>query len=67
MRWSVLKEGLRGVAVPNGLGTPDSGDEGRLSRTACGGQQFPRPGQTSLGYAESCPGGGWCSSTACGG
>ena len=47
MRWSVLKEGLRGVAVPNGSGTPASGDGescpggDRCSRSACGGQLLP--------------------------
>ena len=46
-RWSVLKEGPRGVAVPNGLSTRAWGDgescpgSGRCLRRACGGQQFP--------------------------
>ena len=45
--WSVLKGGLRGVAVPNGPGTPASGDGesclggGRCSRRACGWQHLP--------------------------
>ena len=42
--WSVLKDGLRGVAISNILGTLASGDgescpsEGWCSRKACGGQ-----------------------------
>ena len=42
--WSVLKDGLGGVAVSNCLGTPASGDgescpnDGRCSRRARGGQ-----------------------------
>ena len=43
-RWSVLMEGLQGVAVPNGPGTPAWGDGEsclggvRCSRRARGGQ-----------------------------
>ena len=46
-RQPVLKEGLRGIAVSNGSGSPASGDGescpsgGQCSRMACGGQQFP--------------------------
>ena len=41
--WSVLKEGLRGLAVPNGPGTTASGDGwflcgGWCPRIASGGQ-----------------------------
>ena len=45
--WSVLKEGLRGVVVPNSPDTPAWGDGescpggGRCSRRACMGQQLP--------------------------
>ena len=54
MRWSVLKVGLRGVAVSNGPGTPAWGDKkscpgsGRGSRRACGCSSSKRPGRTSL-------------------
>ena len=48
--WLVLNEGLWGVAVPNGPGTPAWGDGescrggGQCSRRACGGLQFPTAG-----------------------
>ena len=53
--WSVLKEGLRGVAVPNGPGTTASGDGsscpsgGRCPRSASGGAIAPNGLDTSLG------------------
>ena len=46
-RWSVLKAGVRGVAVSNGPSTPALGDGelcpggGWCSRGACGGHQLP--------------------------
>ena len=45
-QWSVLKEGVQGVAVPDSPGSPASGDGessqggGRCLGRACGGEQF---------------------------
>ena len=73
-RWSVLKEGLRGIEVRNDPGTPALGDGefcpggGRCSKRACGGQQLPEgSGTPAWGIVESCLGGGRCSRKACGG
>ena len=58
----MLKEGLRGAAVPNGPGTPAWGDGescpggGRCLRRACGGQRLPRPGHMILGGHGVLPG-----------
>ena len=54
-RRSVLKEGMRGAAAPNGPNTPASwGGEscpggGRCSRRACVGQQLPTAREHQLG------------------
>ena len=54
-RWSVLYEGLRGVAAAKARATPALGDGescpggARCSRWVCGRQKSPRPGHTSLG------------------
>ena len=73
-RWSMLKEGLRGVALSTGPGTPASGDGescpggGRCSRRAGGGiGVFTGRGTLASGGGESCPRGGWCPRRACGG
>ena len=70
----VLKEGLRGVAVPNGPGKPSQRDVeycpggGRCSRKACGGQQPPKGlGTPAWGDGNSYPGGGRCSGRPVGG
>ena len=72
-RWWVLKEGLRGVAVSNGLGTPAPGDGDSAQavvgsqRGHVGGSSSQRRGHTSLGGRGIRPGGGRCSRRACGG
>ena len=70
-RRSVPMEGLRGTAFPNGLGPPAEG-MGSPAQAAVGAYGGPaghgssqRPGPTSLGDGESCPGGGRCLWKAC--
>ena len=70
---SVLMGALRGTALPNGLGPPTWGT-GSPALVAVGAYGGPagdgsphRRGPTSLGDGKSCPGGGRCPWSACGG
>ena len=71
--WSVPMEGLRGRAVANGPGSPARGT-GSTAEVVVGAYGGPagdgtsqRPGPTSWGDGESCPGSGRCPWRACGG
>ena len=72
-RWSVLKEGLRGAAVPKAR-AHQPGGTGSPAQVVVGAQRGPTrgsspqgPGTPARGDGDSCPGGGQCSKRACGG
>ena len=72
-RRSLPKECLRGIAAPIGAGPP-AGRMGSLAQEAAAASGAPagdgsphRRGPTSWGERESCPGGGRCLRSACGG
>ena len=72
-RWSVLKEGRRGAAVPKaeahqprGTGSPSQAVVGAQGGPA-GGSSPQGPSTPAWGDGESQPGGGRCSRRACGG
>ena len=71
--WSVLKEGLRGEAVPKARAHQLSGT-GSCAQVVvaaqggrAGGSTPQGPGTLASGDGGSCPGGGRCSGGACGG
>ena len=72
-RWSLLKEGLRGAAVPKarahqpgGMGSPAQVVVG-AQRGPTGGTSPQVPGTPARGDGEPCPGGGRCPKRDCGG